>query len=213
MPPTFDTFDRGSLGANWTNAVITAAPTIKASTEYASTFLTAEAVGFYNVTRPITLTAYACGKLGGTQTQWAGPCLAAGHGQAVCCEAMGATGWRLHAVTPPFEPMVSAKGATVFAVGDYIGIQRTGVRAFECKRSTNGVTWTGLGVTTIAHNALVAGAGGAVAAGSTASGFTLADWEAADGSLPASDRPCGSASTTTSSTTSTSTSTSTTTTT
>lgn len=213
IPPQRDQFERATLGANWTAVRSNAAGTIAGSTDFASGFPGRLASSFWNAaTAPAT--GYACARLGGTAAYYAGACLAASHGGGVCCEAAGAEGWRLRAMAPPFVRTTPASGVTpVFAVGDYIGIQRTGARAFECFRSTNGTTWTGLGAVTVPYSPPAAGSFGASAAGDGAVGFTLTQWEGGAGALPSGSACGATTTTTTSSTSSTSSSTTTTTTT
>lgn len=215
-----DNFERASLGANWSDSGFSgvATCTIAASSDFSATG-TGEEMCFWNVAAPPTV-GYACAQLSGAGTagdfSGAGVCLgvdAVSTGNGVCCDVKSTGGpftWAMNTITAG-STVEDEHGSDAFAVGDYIGIQRTSATAFRCYHSTDGTTWTalGAGATTSAPNPGSAG----IDASATANAWTLESWEADSGGLPTGHACGGSTTTTTSTTTSTVTTTSTTTTT
>jgi hypothetical protein len=189
-----DTFERASLGANWTASHFSAsgACTIAGSSDFSAS--TAQEMCYWNANTPAATASYACARLSGVGSAGVGGvCLGVdnlGGGNGVCCVALagGPSPWGLEAIANGVESTGDTAGSPTFGVGDYIGIQRTSATAFRCYRSTNGTTWTalGTGATATAPNP---GQWGAIA-DSVPNTFMLEVWEAGNGTLPTA-RVCG----------------------
>lgn len=206
-----DDFERGALGANWTNLFGTTC-LINASSELsASGGLVANC--YWSAMNAPSTPQYVCAQMVGQGLGRSGVCLGQDiAGSGVCCTAWddltGGQYWSMDAF--PVFTNYDFDTTTSFPSGSYIGIQRFTATTFRCYFSANGMEWLALGAgAKVIASITNPGAPGAQANndGGGNTPFRLEVWEAGLGGLPTS-RVCGVTSTTTTST-STSTTTST----
>lgn len=189
-----DTFERGSLGANWTTGYASLGSCIiTGSSDLSVSAIDFNALCYWNANSPSSSSEYACALLSGQGEGESGVCLGMdSSGNAACCatwdDGIGGQYWTLSKyINAVFTGFLDTGVTPHFVTGDYIGIERTSATAFRCYRSTTGDSWTALGsgATTIA-SIPDPGAWGAQVNNDAGvnTPFMLEVWEGGNGTLP-----------------------------
>ena len=140
-----------SSGSCWTqNTAATPSITITGSSDFIGSDATSDQAAWYNNFLPSDNQGYACAKIGGTSTSSGGIAVCLGmsaSGNSACCEPHwgGALNHDTFVVVNSTEVGGASLGidGVSWAVGDIVGIERTDVDTFICKRwPSGGSSWT-----------------------------------------------------------------------